>query len=175
METVLAPDPTEFRRVLGHFCSGVTIITALDPDGPVGFACQSFASLSLDPPLVTFAVARTSKTWPRIEAAGAFGVNVLAGDQEQLCRRFAASQTDKFAGATWEPAPVSGSPLLTGAIAWIDCSIFAVHSGGDHWIVLGRVSTMQAAESAPDPLLFSRGVFHRPWPTEIPIEPSRTI
>src|SRR6478735_1807171 len=88
----LPVDPAEFRRVLGHFATGVTVVTAHDPDdpdGPAGFACQSFASLSLDPPLVTFMVARTSTTWPRIARAGAFCVNVLGADQGPLCRSFA--------------------------------------------------------------------------------------
>lgn len=101
-------DRGEFRRVLGHFASGVTVVTAhdpADPDGPAGFACQSFASLSLDPPLVTFMVARTSTTWPRIARAGAFCVNILGADQGALCRGFAVSGADKFAGVAHSPPP----------------------------------------------------------------------
>ncbi|RSS75497.1 flavin reductase, partial [Streptomyces sp. WAC06614] len=101
--------PAEFRSVLGHFASGVTVITAPatedGPDaGPAGFACQSFASLSLDPPLVTFMVARTSTTWPRIARAGVFCVNVLGAEQGALCRAFAMSGTDKFAGVPHTPS-----------------------------------------------------------------------
>ncbi|MER7946401.1 flavin reductase family protein [Streptomyces sp. NPDC096079] len=151
-------DPGEFRRVLGHFASGVTIVTALDADGPAGFACQSFASLSLDPPLVAFMVARTSTTWPRIAAAGSFCVNVLGGDQGPLCRAFAVSGADKFAGVAWTPAPVTGSPRLAGVPAWIDCAIAAVHTGGDHLIVVGRVEGLDA-EPESEPLLFHRGRF----------------
>ncbi|MGW4703188.1 flavin reductase family protein [Streptomyces sp. NPDC004285] len=151
-------DPGEFRRVLGHFASGVTIVTALDPDGPAGFACQSFASLSLDPPLVAFMVARTSTTWPRIAAAGTFCVNVLGAGQGPLCRSFAVSGADKFAGVDWTPAPVTGSPRLTGAPAWIDCAITAVHTGGDHLIVVGRVECL-GAERESAPLLFHQGRF----------------
>ncbi|MFC8951219.1 flavin reductase family protein [Streptomyces sp. NPDC057101] len=151
-------DPAEFRRVLGHFASGVTIVTALDADGPVGFACQSFASLSLDPPLVAFMVARTSTTWPRIAAAGTFCVNVLGAGQAGLCRAFAVSGADKFAGVAWTPAPVTGSPLLPSAPAWIDCTITTVHTGGDHLIVVGRVESLDTTnEDAP--LLFHRGNF----------------
>ncbi|MCZ0980770.1 flavin reductase family protein [Streptomyces diastatochromogenes] len=153
-------DPGEFRRVLGHFASGVTIMTALDADGPTGFACQSFASLSLDPPLVTFMVARTSTTWPRIAAAGTFCVNILGADQGGLCRSFAVSGADKFAGVDWTPSPVTASPRLTGAPAWIDCVITAVHTGGDHLIVVGRVESLGAEQEA-DPLLFHRGRFGR--------------
>ncbi|MFF5787596.1 flavin reductase family protein [Streptomyces sp. NPDC012693] len=151
-------DPAEFRRVLGHFASGVTIVTALDADGPAGFACQSFASLSLDPPLVAFMVARTSTTWPRIAAAGTFCVNVLGAGQAGLCRSFAVSGADKFAGVAWTPAPTTGSPLLPDAPAWIDCTITTVHTGGDHLIVVGRVESLDTTNDDA-PLLFHRGHF----------------
>ncbi|MFF0478327.1 flavin reductase family protein [Streptomyces sp. NPDC004284] len=154
-------DPGEFRRVLGHFASGVTVMTALDADGPTGFACQSFASLSLDPPLVVFMVARTSTTWPRIAAAGTFCVNILGADQGGLCRSFAVSGADKFAGVEWVPAPVTGSPRLAGAPAWVDCTITAVHTGGDHLIVVGRVESLGAEDGEGEPLLFHRGRFGR--------------
>ncbi|MFF9650650.1 flavin reductase family protein [Streptomyces sp. NPDC014622] len=178
-------DPAEFRRVLGHFASGVTLVTAHDPgdgdgtperpagqrdtaaqEGPAGFACQSFASLSLDPPLVAFMVARTSTTWPRIARAGAFCVNVLGADQEALCRSFAVSGADKFAGVAYEAAPVTGAPLLDGVPAWIDCRIHAVHTGGDHLIVVGRVKALGTSGTpnsadGDGPLLFHRGRFGR--------------
>jgi flavin reductase (DIM6/NTAB) family NADH-FMN oxidoreductase RutF len=153
----------EFRRVLGHFATGVTVVTAPAAEGepgPAGFACQSFSSLSLEPPLVCFLVGRTSTTWPRIARAGVFCVNVLAAGQGELCRAFAASGADKFAGVAYAPAPVSGSPRLTGAAAWIDCTIQAVHPGGDHLIVVGRVNAL-STEGDGDPLLFHRGRFAR--------------
>lgn len=112
-------DQTEFRRVLGNFATGVTVVTAPPTDGgegagdgagPAGFACQSFSSLSLDPPLVCFMVGRTSTTWPRIARAGVFCVNVLGAGQGDLCRGFAVSGADKFAGVVYDGAPVSGSP-----------------------------------------------------------------
>ncbi|MFD3940336.1 flavin reductase family protein [Streptomyces sp. NPDC058611] len=161
--------PAEFRAVLGNFASGVTVITAPavevgegdgDGDGPAGFACQSFASLSLDPPLVTFMVARTSTTWPRIARAGVFCVNILGAEQGALCRSFAVSGADKFAGVAHAPAPVTGSPQLDAVPAWIDCRIHAVHTGGDHLIVVGRVEAMGAAGEG-DPLLFHKGRFGR--------------
>ncbi|MGW6978701.1 flavin reductase family protein [Streptomyces sp. NPDC054932] len=155
--------PAEFRAVLGNFASGVTVITAPpgeEEDGPAGFACQSFASLSLDPPLVTFMVARTSTTWPRIARAGVFCVNILGAEQGELCRSFAVSGADKFAGVTHTPAPVTGSPQLDDVPAWIDCRIQAVHTGGDHLIVVGRVVAMGAAGEG-DPLLFHKGRFGR--------------
>ncbi|MFE6677073.1 flavin reductase family protein [Streptomyces sp. NPDC057729] len=156
-------DPAEFRGVLGHFASGVTVVTAHDPDdeaGPAGFACQSFASLSLDPPLVAFMVARTSTTWPRIARAGSFCVNILGAQQGALCRSFAVSGADKFAGVPYGPAPATGSPLLDSVPAWIDCRIHAVHTGGDHLIVVGRVEALGAVDGG-DPLLFHRGRFGR--------------
>ncbi|MGW3202836.1 flavin reductase family protein [Streptomyces sp. NPDC001135] len=157
-------EPAEFRRVLGSFASGVTVITApaADPSGPpAGFACQSFASLSLEPPLVCFMVGRTSTTWPRIARAGVFCVNVLGARQAGLCRTFAVSGADKFAGVGYDPAPASGSPRLTGAAAWIDCTVHAVHTGGDHLIVVGRVDALGTTEEPSDPLLFHRGRFAR--------------
>ncbi|WP_461020404.1 flavin reductase family protein [Streptomyces daliensis] len=167
-------DPAEFRRVLGSFASGVTVITAPgerpappqeEPHGeqgaPAGFACQSFASLSLDPPLVAFMIARTSTTWPRIARAGVFCVNVLGAEQGELCRGFAVRGGDKFAGVGWTPAPVTGSPRLDGVPAWIDCAIHAVHTGGDHLIVVGRVQALDAVRDDAAPLLFHRGAFGR--------------
>ncbi|MEU0114862.1 flavin reductase family protein [Streptomyces bobili] len=155
-------DQGEFRRVLGNFATGLTVVTApatIPAAPPVGFACQSFSSLSLDPPLVAFMVGRTSTTWPRIAAAGVFCVNVLGAGQRELCRAFAVSGADKFAGVAHDPAPISGAPRLTGALAWIDCTIHAVHTGGDHLIVVGRVNALEAAAGDEAPLLFHRGRF----------------
>ncbi|MFJ3866938.1 flavin reductase family protein [Streptomyces nigra] len=157
-----APVPQDvFRRVLGSFATGVVVVTAPadaeDPHRPAGFACQSFASLSLDPPLVAFMVGRTSTTWPRIARAGVFCVNVLGAGQGELCRAFAVSGADKFAGVRHDPAPVSGSPRLAGTLAWIDCTVHAVHPGGDHLIVVGRVDDLGASEGDEPPLLFHRG------------------
>ncbi|MFF9583144.1 flavin reductase family protein [Streptomyces achromogenes] len=168
-------DPAEFRRVLGNFASGVTVVTAPAPEdgpgpagrsdsedgpGPAGYACQSFASLSLDPPLVCFMVGRSSTTWPRISRAGVFCVNVLGAGQDELCRAFAVSGADKFAGVAYDPAPVSGAPRLAGAVAWIDCAVHAVHTGGDHLIVVGRVTAL-GTDGTDRPLLFHRGRFAR--------------
>ncbi|WP_231976026.1 flavin reductase family protein [Streptomyces sp. 3214.6] len=156
-------DQGEFRRVLGSFASGVTVVTAPaaeGEDGPAGFACQSFSSLSLDPPLVAFMVGRTSTTWPRIARAGVFCVNVLSAAQGPLCRAFARSGADKFAGVDHDAAPASGAPRLTGTLAWIDCAIHAVHTGGDHLIVVGRVNALGAGDGADEqPLLFHKGRF----------------
>jgi flavin reductase (DIM6/NTAB) family NADH-FMN oxidoreductase RutF len=144
------------RDVLGHFVSGVVVITADGPSGPLGFTCQAFASLSLDPPLVNFSPARTSTTWPRIRAVGRFCINVLAAGHQDVSAGFARSGVDKFAGVAWQPAPVSGAPVLHGVSAWVDCELWAEHDGGDHTIAVGRVLDL-GADASRLPLLFYRG------------------
>jgi flavin reductase (DIM6/NTAB) family NADH-FMN oxidoreductase RutF len=150
-------DASHYRRVLGHFPSGVTVITSRDEDGPVGFACQAFSSLSLDPPLVLFSVAHTSTTWPRIKPVGRFAVNFLSADQGALCRAFAVSGGDKFAGVGWHDSEL-GSPIIDGVHGWIDCTIEDEHPGGDHTIVIGRVHALDAHPDS-EPLIFHRGAF----------------
>ena len=151
--------PTTMRAVLGHFPSGVTIVTGAVDGVPAGFTCQSFSSLSLDPPLVLILPGRNSSSWPKIEATGRFCVNVLAHDQQDLSTTFARSGTDKFAGVAWTPSAL-GSPILAGATAWIDCTLYDCHDGGDHIIVVGAVHDL-AAEEAP-PLVFHRGAYGAP-------------
>lgn len=148
-------DPARFRAVLGHFCTGVTVVTGHGPDGPVGFACQSFAALSLDPPLVLFCPGKTSRAWPVIAESGQFAVNVLADDQRDLSTVFGSRGVDKFASVDWRPGP-SGAPLLDGVLTWIDCALEAVHDAGDHYIAVGRVRGL--GDTSPErPLLFYRG------------------
>ncbi len=150
-------DPRTMRDVLGHFASGITVVTAVEESGPIGFTCQSFSSLSLDPPLVSFAPARSSTTWPRLRAIGRFCVNVLADDQDALSTQFSRSGTDKFAGVGWSPSAY-GSPVLDGVVAWIDCTLHAEHDGGDHTIVVGRVLDL-GATAERTPLVFHRGAY----------------
>ena len=158
-------DAGDFRRALGHFCTGVTVIAAVTAEAePVGFACQSFAALSLDPPLVLFCPGKSARTWPLIEASGSFCVNVLAHDQRDVSAVFGKAGADKFASIEWQPAP-SGAPLLRGVLTWIDCAVESVVDGGDHWIVVGRV---QALGDPADgrPLLFYRGAYTATEPAE---------
>lgn len=152
-------DPTTMRSVLGHFPSGVTIVTGMVDGEPAGFTCQSFSSLSLDPPLVLILPGRSSTSWPRIEVTGRFCVNVLAEDQGELSTTFARSGTDKFAGVGWSPSPL-GSPILAGVTAWIDCTLHGSHDGGDHLIVTGDVHDL-AADGEMAPLIFHRGGYAR--------------
>jgi len=148
--------PGGFRRVLGQFPTGVAVVTAMGTDGrPVGMAVGSFTSVSLDPPLVGFLPARTSQTWPEIEQVGRFCVNILSDEQEALCRNFARSGQDKFADVSWRLSP-HGSPVLDGALAWIDCGLARVEEAGDHLIVLGDVRDMDL-NGGPGPLVFFRG------------------
>lgn len=152
-------DSAKFRQVLGHFPTGVTVITAAPDSGPVGLAVGSFASVSLDPPLVAFFPDKGSSSWPLIEAAGTFCVNILAEDQEDVCRRFASKGDDKFAGLGWRPAG-SGAPRLDGVLAWIDCDIDSVVEAGDHFCVMGRVRDLEVGHNGA-PLLFFRGGYGR--------------
>jgi 3-hydroxy-9,10-secoandrosta-1,3,5(10)-triene-9,17-dione monooxygenase reductase component len=150
-------DPGTMRDVLGHFASGVTVVTARGDEGPIGFTCQSFSSLSLDPPLVVIAPARTSRTWPLLRGLGRFCVNVLAEDQTELSIAFARSGADKFAGVPWRPGRF-GQPVLEGVVAWIDCELWAEYDGGDHTLVAARVLDL-AADPGRRPLLFHRGAY----------------
>jgi flavin reductase (DIM6/NTAB) family NADH-FMN oxidoreductase RutF len=151
-----AIDQARFRQVLGHFPTGVTVVAA-QPAGeaPVGLAVGSFFSISLDPPLVGFCPAKSSSSWPRIEAAGTFCVNILSADQEDVARIFAGKGDDKFASIGWQPGR-TGSPVIRDVLAWVDCSIEDVHDAGDHWIVVGRVHDLDVGAKGT-PLVFFRG------------------
>jgi flavin reductase (DIM6/NTAB) family NADH-FMN oxidoreductase RutF len=149
-----------YRAVLGGYPTGVVVVTAETPDGPVGLAIGSFSSVSLDPPLVGFLPDKASSSWPRIEAAGAFCVNVLADDQLDLCRRFATRGVDRYAGLTWR-AGATGAPVLEGVLAWIDCTVETAVEVGDHWFVIGLVHDLGIARDNAGPLLFFRGGYGR--------------
>ncbi|MFC5950453.1 flavin reductase family protein [Pseudonocardia lutea] len=157
-ETTHELNPADFRAVLGHFATGVVAITAVDPatGRPTGLAANSFTSVSLDPPLVAFCVAHTSSTWPLLKAAGTFVVNVLAAEQEHVCRQLAVKGGDKFAGLEWEPSP-GGAPILAEGLAWLEADVAAEHPAGDHTIVVANVRHIYASERTP--LLFFRGAY----------------
>jgi len=148
------PDSAAMRTVMGHWATGVAVVTALDEGEPVGLACNSFTSVSLEPPLVLFCAAYSSSTWARIERAGHYCVNFLADDCEQICRTFAGPADDRFAGLGWRAA-VTGAPVLDAGTAYADCEIEAVHDAGDHAIVIGRV--LELGHRDGKPLLFYRG------------------
>ena len=158
-DELLVPDDARFREVLGHFATGVTIVTAVDAGEPVGMAANSFMSLSLDPPLILFCVAHSSTTWPRIERAGKFAVNILGEGHEELSQLFARRGADRFSQTPWRVG-VSGAPVLEDAIAYLDCRFEAEYPGGDHKIVVGRVLDLDVRDGAR-PLLFFRGSYER--------------
>ena len=149
-------EPAEMRRVLGQFATGVTIVTGSDEGEPVGFACQSFTSVSLDPPLVLFCPAQTSRSWPRIRRGGVFSVNVLADDQLDICTAFASSGGNKFEGLPWHETP--WGPCIDDVLATVHCEIEAVHPAGDHDVVIGQVRQLVTPRE-DGPLLFFRGDF----------------
>jgi 3-hydroxy-9,10-secoandrosta-1,3,5(10)-triene-9,17-dione monooxygenase reductase component len=146
----------EFRSVLGRFASGITVVTSLSGGVPVGMTCQSFTSVSLDPPLVLFCPSRASTAWPLIRRAGAFCVNVLGADQAEVSNIMATRGIDKFAHVRWARSAETGSPVLEGVLAHLDCTIEAVHSAGDHDVVIGRVHHL-AGDDSGEGLLFFRG------------------
>lgn len=150
--------PAELRRVLGSFATGVVVVAGEDYQGPVGLVCQSFASVSLEPPLVLLCPAHTSTSWPRIARTGRFVVNVLAADQRDVCSRFAASGGDKFAGLDW--FRTEWGPALAGSLAQVMCTVQDVHRAGDHDIVVGHVRQLVAPRE-DGPLLYFRGDFGR--------------
>jgi 3-hydroxy-9,10-secoandrosta-1,3,5(10)-triene-9,17-dione monooxygenase reductase component len=156
---VLAPDAAALRTVLGHFATGVAIVTAIDGDEPVGMACNSFTSVSLDPQLVLFCAAKSSTTWPRIQAAGKWVANILDEDGEEICRLFAQKGADRFAHIAYT-AGRTGAPVLDDALAFVDCETIAEHDAGDHVIVVGRVVEL-GYSSESKPLLFYRGGYGR--------------
>jgi flavin reductase (DIM6/NTAB) family NADH-FMN oxidoreductase RutF len=150
-------DQARFRRVLGHFPTGVVIVTAMSGNTPAGLSVGSFLSVSLNPQLVAVLPAKTSTSWPKIAAAPSFCINVLHESHRDLCRRFAVSGGDKFAGVPWHPAP-SGAPILDGALAWIDCEHERSIDAGDHLIVLGQVRMLDIdIRQSAAPLIFFQG------------------
>ena len=146
-----------FRDTLARFCSGVTVVTSVSDGEPIGMTCQSFASVSLHPPMVMFIPAKTSRAWPRMQRAGHFTVNFLAADQQAVSNAFATRDADKFAGVRWA-AGVTGAPVLSGVLAHIDCTVHAAYEVGDHYVVIGRVQDL-SIDSEASPLLFYRGAY----------------
>lgn len=142
------------KEVLGHYATGVVVITALSEQGPAGFTCQTFGSLSVDSALIFFAASSASPSWRKVRDVGVLAVNILKDDQESLARAFAVSGSDKFAHAAWFRAP-NGSPLLEGCHAYVEGTIREVTNHGDHDIV---VAEMDYASTEPgNPLIYYRG------------------
>jgi len=148
-----------FRQVMAHVPTSVAVVAGVVDGRPKGLSVGTFVPVSLEPPLVGFFVAKTSKSWPPINSSGSFCVSVLGHDQAALSSRFSLSEIDKFEGVRWRPAP-SGNPVLVGAVAFVDCDIERVVETGDHVLVLGRVREM-GVETGQTPLLHHRSSYGR--------------
>lgn len=155
LEAIMSPDPSAFRTVLGHFATGVTVITALDDGAPVGVVANAFTSVSLEPPLVLFCASKESASWTRIRASGKFCVNILAEDQEDISRLFATPGADRFGPTGFRPSSATGSPLLPGVLGFVDCVTDREIEAGDHFIVIGRVLEVGVLRHS-EPLVFYR-------------------
>ena len=154
-----AIEPFTFREALGHYASGITVITSCIDGEPVGFTCQSFYSVSMSPPLVSFSIMARSASYPRIRQAGRFAVNILSGEQVAISNQFARKGTDKWHGVDWQPSPL-GNPVIAGSLHWLDCEIHAEHVAGDHLIVIGEVKALNLQEAAAtQPLLYFKGQY----------------
>ena len=148
-----------YRNTLGQFATGVAVITARNDQGePVGVTCNSFTSVSLDPPLILWSVAHSSASAAAFREGRSFAVNILAAEQEEIALRFARSGSDKFAGLAWHEG-VDGAPLLEECVAYMECHVDARYPGGDHVIIVGAVQHYVNMER--DPLLFHSGEFRR--------------
>jgi flavin reductase (DIM6/NTAB) family NADH-FMN oxidoreductase RutF/DNA-binding IclR family transcriptional regulator len=159
-------DPGQYRQVLGQYPTGVCVVTSAGPDGaPAGMVVGSFSSVSLDPPLVGFFPDRGSSSWPKVAANGRFCVNILSADQEDVCRKLASKDPDKFATIAHLPSPL-GSPIIDGVVAWIDCDLHSIGDAGDHFIVLGEVRQLEIATGGL-PLLFFQGGYGRFSPSSL--------
>ena len=155
-------DPREFRNALGTYATGVTIITAMTADGkPYGLTCNSFASVSLNPPLVLWSLGKFSQGLPIFQNASHFAVNVLGASQQALATQFAKPSTDKFAGVAWTPG-LGSAPLLAGSVAHFQCRAASRYYGGDHVIFLGRVE--RYAHTPKPTLMFCHGRYMRGRP-----------
>src|SRR3984957_11510371 len=146
-------DQHHFKDALSHFATGVTVVTAVEDGQPVGFTCQSFTALSLNPPMIAIAPAKSSTSWPRMVKAGVFSVNILTDDQESLCRSFAASGGNKFVGVSWHFG-LSGAPVIDGCLAVVECALDSIYEAGDHELVTGHVLSLDVGRGGP--LLFYR-------------------
>ncbi|MGE7990494.1 flavin reductase family protein [Pseudomonas sp. NPDC089554] len=154
-----AIEPLSFREALGHYASGITVITSHLDGELLGFTCQSFYSVSMSPPLVSFSVMANSASYPKIRQAGRFAVNILSGEQVGISNQFAQRGADKWQGVQWQDSPL-GNPVIAGSLHWLDCEIHAEYAAGDHLIVIGEVKALDVQEAAvAQPLLYFKGQY----------------
>jgi 3-hydroxy-9,10-secoandrosta-1,3,5(10)-triene-9,17-dione monooxygenase reductase component len=155
-------DAQLFRRTLGHYASGITIVGGMVNALPVGFPCQSFHSVSITPPLVSLSVMQSSSRWPKIRATGQFSVSVLSDRQRHISDNLARPAADTWAAIDWNITR-DGNPIIASALIWLDCKLYAEHDAGDHVIVIGQVHDMSSIDStdAKTPLLYFKGKYHQ--------------
>ena len=153
-------DSRAYRDTMGQFGTGVVVVVGLDAGELVGFAAQSFVSLSLTPPLIAVCPAKTSTSWPRLRSAGRFCVNVLAADQRTVSEAFA--QPGATAQTPWTRGTAAGMPVLSGVIAYVECALAAEHDAGDHTVVVGEVLGFKTLREDASPLLYFRGDYGAP-------------
>lgn len=159
LKTITALDPIHFREALGHYASGITVISSCIDGEPIGFTCQSFYSVSMSPPLVSFSVMSSSYSYPRIRQVARFTVNILSSDQVDISNKFARRGDSKWQGIDWLQSPL-GNPIIAGSLYWLDCEIHAEHAAGDHLIVIGEVKALKRQEvPVMHPLLYYKGQY----------------
>jgi flavin reductase (DIM6/NTAB) family NADH-FMN oxidoreductase RutF len=161
---------SDYRQVLGLLPTGVVAITGLTNDGkPMGFVVGTFQSLSLEPALVTFCVDKSSSTWPALRSLGRFTANMLSIEQLNVCKALARKGDDKFRGIDYEESAI-GTPRIINSTAWIDCKVLSEVVAGDHYMIVGSVSAMDAGTG--DALMFRGGKFGEftLWPSPTPTE-----
>jgi 3-hydroxy-9,10-secoandrosta-1,3,5(10)-triene-9,17-dione monooxygenase reductase component len=153
------PNGESLRHVLGHYPTGVAVITTMTEDGPTGMAMNSFTSVSLDPPLVLFCPANSSSTWPALRKHPRLAINVLSAQQEEVSRLFARKDVDRFAATGWSPGH-NGAPLLNDALGWIECHVTSETAAGDHSVVVAQIDHLGVHDVVADALVFFKGAYH---------------
>jgi flavin reductase (DIM6/NTAB) family NADH-FMN oxidoreductase RutF len=162
----MALDPTQFRRVMGTFATGVTVITMPTASGAWGMTANSVTSLSLDPTLVLVCIDKTTRTHEHILASGVWAVNILSAEQEEISRTYAMKDYEverTMVGTPYHPG-VTGAPIIDGSLSYLDCRTYATYEGGDHTILVGGVQDAQIVQPDAAPLLFFKGRYARMAP-----------
>ena len=153
------PDAQLFRHVLGHYPTGVAVITAMTDRGPVGLSMNSFTTVSLAPPLVLFCPSLTSSTWPQLRERGHIAIIVLSAGQESVSRLFAAPVAERFGQVAWSSGD-NGAPLLDDALGWLECTVQAEYPAGDHTVVIAQIDRMGVHDAIGEPLVYFRGSYY---------------
>ncbi len=148
----------EFKAAMASFAAGVTIVTTLDASGlPQAMTATAFSSVSMSPPLCLVCIDKRARPYRPLLLSGSFAVNILSAEQQALSAKFASAASDRFEGVDWRHGDITGCPLIDGALAWMECRVVEVHSGGDHDIFLGQLASVQVRDGSP--LVYWRGSY----------------